>query len=194
MATLTIDRSTKDTSIAVTDDNGHTVGTDLGIWDESTAGPKAPDGLERIVVGIGPGSFAGIRSALAWAIGYALGRKCEVKGIISAAAFAEEGKRVAVIGDARRGKRWIALFDGFSCVKEVFQGDEAALAANIPDGYNVVSPDDARLGDELRTAFGEKYSPAPALSAKALARAYQANPALLVDEPLPVYLNPAVRD
>ena len=31
--------------------------------------------IERIVVGIGPGSFAGIRSALAFAQGYALGKR-----------------------------------------------------------------------------------------------------------------------
>ena len=31
------------------------------------------DGVERIVVGLGPGSFAGIRSALAFAQGAALG-------------------------------------------------------------------------------------------------------------------------
>ena len=32
------------------------------------------DEVERIVVGTGPGSFAGIRSALAFAQGYALGK------------------------------------------------------------------------------------------------------------------------
>ena len=46
------------------------------------------EGVGRIVVGTGPGSFAGIRSALAFAQGYALGTKCEVLGLPSACAIA----------------------------------------------------------------------------------------------------------
>ena len=48
------------------------------------------EGVERIVVGTGPGSFAGIRSALAFAQGYALGKKCEVLGLPSACALAAD--------------------------------------------------------------------------------------------------------
>ena len=71
------------------------------------------DGVDRIVVGTGPGSFAGVRAALAFAQGYALGRpQCEVFGLPSACALAGEG-RLAVVGDARRGQFWVALFDGF---------------------------------------------------------------------------------
>ena len=33
------------------------------------------EGVDRIVVGMGPGSFAGVRSAIAFAQGCALGRK-----------------------------------------------------------------------------------------------------------------------
>lgn len=47
------------------------------------------EGIERIVVGTGPGSFAGIRSALAFAQGYALGKPgLEVLGLPSACAIA----------------------------------------------------------------------------------------------------------
>ena len=46
------------------------------------------DGVGRIVVGMGPGSFAGIRSALAFAQGYALGKTCEVLGLPSPCAIA----------------------------------------------------------------------------------------------------------
>ena len=48
------------------------------------------DGVERIVVGTGPGSFAGIRSALAFAQGFALGRGCEVLGLPSPCAVAAQ--------------------------------------------------------------------------------------------------------
>ena len=70
------------------------------------------DGVGRIVVGTGPGSFAGIRSAIAFAQGFALGRKCEVLGLPSPCAVAAQvyaGAKggdfpLAVVGDARRGK------------------------------------------------------------------------------------------
>ena len=66
MSTLYIDRSVRDDS--------------RGDWVESLD----LDGVDRIVVGTGPGSFAGIRSALAFAQGYALGRpSCEVLGLPS---------------------------------------------------------------------------------------------------------------
>ena len=84
MSTLYIDRSVSDGS--------------RGNWVESLA----LEGVDRIVVGTGPGSFAGIRSALAFAQGYALGRRCEVLGLPSACALAGDGL-LAVVGDARRG-------------------------------------------------------------------------------------------
>ena len=48
------------------------------------------DGVRRIVVGTGPGSFAGIRSALAFAQGFAIGTKCEVLGLPSPCALAAD--------------------------------------------------------------------------------------------------------
>ena len=92
------------------------------------------EGVGRIVVGTGPGSFAGIRSALAFAQGYALGTKCEVLGLPSACALAGEG-RLAVVGDARQGKIWIALFNGFNLERDVFQVNESELKGAIPADY-----------------------------------------------------------
>ena len=57
-----------------------------GDWSESLD----LDGVDRIVVGTGPGSFAGIRSALAFAQGFALGSKCEVMGLPSPCAVAAQ--------------------------------------------------------------------------------------------------------
>lgn len=150
------------------------------------------EGVERIVVGTGPGSFAGIRAALAFAQGYALGRPCEVLGLPSACALAGEGK-LAVVGDARRGKVWIALFDGFRMEREVFQVDAADLARTVPADHRVVSPDAARIDALLRETFGGRYLGGATPTDEGLRRFAERNPGLLRPEPLPIYLNPAVR-
>ena len=151
-------------------------------------------GVTRIVVGTGPGSFAGVRSALAFAQGFALGTGCEVLGLPSACALADGGK-LAVVGDARREQCWVALFDGPKLVVPVFQVPRETLGLRVPLGTKVVSPDDARIGAFLQETFGERYAASDGRpTAGGLARAFLANPALLKPEPLPLYLNPAVRD
>jgi len=160
-----------------------------GDWVEGLDLAEKPD---RIVVGTGPGSFAGIRSALAFAQGYALGSTCEVLGLPSACALADGGK-VAIVGDARRGKAWVALFDGFSLVQEIFQTEQAELATRVPADYAVTTPDAVRIDALLREAFGARYRGGEQPTAEGLRRFAEANPAVLKPEPLPIYLNPAVR-
>ena len=191
------------------------------------------EGVERIVVGTGPGSFAGIRAALAFAQGFALGRPCEVLGLPSPCAVAAQllgsvpngevekwkgGKveklgKIAVVGDARRGKLWIALFDGYSLVRDVFQvnsdeilgsvptveveklkGGKVEKGESIPDDCLIVTVDEARIGEKLKAAFGERYLGGQTPTAEGLRAFAEANPGALVREPLPIYLNPAVRD
>ena len=150
-------------------------------------------GVGRIVVGTGPGSFAGIRSAIAFAQGYSIATGCEVLGLPSACAFAREGEDVAVVGDARRGLFWVALLHGYALVRDVFQVAEDGLATAVPDGFAVTSPDDSRIGGLLRGVFGECYDGGGAADPDGLRRFAEANPGALVREPLPLYLNPAVR-
>lgn len=155
------------------------------------------DGIERIVVGTGPGSFAGIRAALAFAQGFALGRPCEVRGLPSPCAIAAQlgGKgSLAVVGDARRDKLWIALFDGFSLAHDVFQLEAEALLGSVPRGWPVVTPDEGRIGAQLKAAFGDRYLGGQTPTAEGLRAFAEANPAILQPEPRPLYLNPAVRD
>ena len=152
------------------------------------------DGVERIVVGTGPGSFAGIRSALAFAQGYTLGRRCEVLGLPSACALVEGEGPLAVVGDARRGKYWIALFDGFHLVCDVFQVEKDGLEKRVPLSAKVVTPDAARIDALLKEVFAERYLGGRTPTAEGLRRFAEACPAVLKPEPLPIYLNPAVRD
>ena len=150
------------------------------------------NGVERIVVGTGPGSFAGIRSALAFAQGYALATHCEVLGLPSACALAGEG-RVAVVGDARQGKAWVALFDGYRLEKDVFQVEQAELKGVVPVEYRVATPDAKRIDGLLKEVFGERYLGGRAPTSEGLKRFAEACPPILKSEPLPIYLNPAVR-
>lgn len=159
-------------------------------------------GVERIVVGTGPGSFAGIRSALAFAQGYALGKKCEVLGLPSACAVAaqtyqsHQGSqpfRLAVVGDARQGKIWVALFDGFRLERDVFQVDSGKLAETVPSDCLVTTPDAKRIDGLLREAFAARYLGGRTPTAEGLKVFAETCPGILKDEPLPIYLNPAVR-
>ena len=171
------------------------------------------DGVERIVVGTGPGSFAGIRSAIAFAQGFALGRRCEVLGLpspcaVAAKVFASMGTvpmqsegtvpmRLAVVGDARCGKIWIALFNGFALEKDVFQVDKGEIRDvfnGLPGGpCRIVTTDESRIGTLLKDTFGDRYIGGQTPDAEGLRMFAEANPSILRPEPLPIYLNPAVR-
>lgn len=63
-------------------------------------------GPQRIVVGLGPGSYAGVRIAIAAGIGISVATGAELVGVSSVLGW-DEGEYVAV-GDARRGGYWIA--------------------------------------------------------------------------------------
>jgi len=166
------------------------------------------EGIERIVVGTGPGSFAGIRSALAFAQGYALGKPgLEVLGLPSACAIAgdyftslsgaerlrRDPSPLVVIGDARQGKLWVAEFNGFNLLREIYQIESSSLQPSTFNLQPILSPDDKRIGAMLREAFGDRYLGERLPTAEGLRIFAEANPSILVKEPLPLYLNPAVR-
>lgn len=68
------------------------------------------DKLDIVLVGAGPGSYGGVRVALAAAVGIATVRKARVVAIGSWVALATDG--VAIISDARRGGWTIRRQDG----------------------------------------------------------------------------------
>jgi tRNA threonylcarbamoyl adenosine modification protein YeaZ len=63
---------------------------------------------DRIVVGLGPGSYAGTRIAISAAIGLQLASNAELVGLSSLCAIECEGPEYAVIGDARRQTFFLA--------------------------------------------------------------------------------------
>ena len=201
---LVIDRSTDTQSVAVVKDGRITprvfAGEDsrsgdwpLKVRDFLASCGLEPNALDRIVVGQGPGSFAGIRAALAFAQGLALGSKAEVFGLPSTLALTRDKAKVAVVGDARRERYWVALYDGVRTIQDFFLVPLDALGAAVPDGYALVTPDGHRIDALLRTHYGSRYAGALTPLVGRLAEVAVSNPDLLRPEPLPVYLQAAVR-
>lgn len=77
----------------------------------------APTEIGRFAVGLGPGSFSGIRAAIAAFQGLALPDGKPLLGVSSAAAWARRllsaqppGMPIAIVGDARRDRIWCGIF------------------------------------------------------------------------------------
>ena len=196
MTTLVIDRSTRTQSVALVEDGRIAAaavlgGSDsrIGDWAPKTLGFARGAKIDRIVTGTGPGSFAGIRAAIAFAQGYSIGSGCETFGIPSACAYAREGEKIAAIGDSRRGRFWLAVFDGFEMKGEVVQTTADALPSLVPPDAKVATPDEDRIGGVLKDMFGERFAGGFPPLAENLARFFIATPSILKPEPLPIYLN-----
>ena len=207
MNLLVIDRSTDTQSVAVATD-GKVIGRVFAGMDSRSAewplkirafladnGLPVND-LDRILVGQGPGSFAGIRAALAFAQGLALGnaaKTTEVVGLPSTYALTRVGARTAVVGDARRDRFWVVLYEGVACVKDFALVSKDELANAVPEHYAVVTPDGARIEQLLQGVFGHHYKGSLVPLAQRLVEVALADPSLPKPEPLPLYLQPAVR-
>ncbi|MGA7214563.1 MAG: tRNA (adenosine(37)-N6)-threonylcarbamoyltransferase complex dimerization subunit type 1 TsaB [Terrimicrobiaceae bacterium] len=90
--------------------------------------------IERVIVGVGPGSYNGIRSALAVAWGIATARGIPLVGISSLLGL-DEGSYCAV-GDARRGQYYFARVSGgrFVVEPELLQKAQlVVLLSQTPD-------------------------------------------------------------
>lgn len=72
---------------------------------------------ERIVVGLGPGSYAGTRIAIAAAIGMQAVSGAELGGVASIIALPTNAPEYAVIGDARRESFFFARVLRRECVE-----------------------------------------------------------------------------
>lgn len=201
---LVIDRSTDTQSVALVKDGAIVprvfVGEDSrsGDWpvkvrDFLVSNGVEPAELDQIVVGQGPGSFAGIRAALAFAQGLALGGKAKVYGLPSPVAFTRAEVKLAVVGDARRDRYWVVLYSGVKTERDFYLVTRDELGGAVPDGYVVVTPDGKRIDSLLKEHYGARYVGALTPLAARLAEVAVSNPELLRPEPLPIYLQAAVR-
>jgi tRNA threonylcarbamoyl adenosine modification protein YeaZ len=136
MKILALDFSTLRRSAAIVDENGRVIsavtqearraGSPFPLIAE-VLGNFAVEEIDAIAVGLGPGSYTGIRSSLAIAQGCNLARNVPCAGISSADAIAFEASQkglrgeVEVVIDAQRGEVYSAIYDvsaeGFSVVR-----------------------------------------------------------------------------
>ena len=71
---------------------------------------------DRIVVGLGPGSYAGVRIAIAAGLGLKAAGTAKLIGLPSICAFAQTMDEYRIIGDARRESFFFARVKGGECV------------------------------------------------------------------------------
>ncbi|MDZ4290229.1 MAG: tRNA (adenosine(37)-N6)-threonylcarbamoyltransferase complex dimerization subunit type 1 TsaB [Prosthecobacter sp.] len=93
----------------------------------AAAGPQ----LDLIVIGSGPGSYTGVRIAIAAAQGIALSRKIPLIGWPSIAAPDSDRQTFQVIGDARRGCFYIARITDGHLVTPIEILDAAQAKARV---------------------------------------------------------------
>lgn len=128
------------------------------------AGLAAKD-IDKISVCTGPGSFTGLRVALAFAKGFALPRKLPVVGLSSLSVWAAQAdpggeKKVISVADVRRGELcWSAVFNGQAAEGSITQKAEAAREMIARLNPDIIIEDD--IVDARRLAWlGAELSPA----------------------------------
>ncbi len=92
---------------------------------------------DRIAVGLGPGSYAGTRIAIAAALGLQTATGAGLIGIASARAIPSSAREYAAVGDARRHSFYFALVVDRRCVEGPLLYDEQQLherlaSLNVP--------------------------------------------------------------
>jgi tRNA threonylcarbamoyladenosine biosynthesis protein TsaB len=137
----------------------------------AAAGVEPPD-LDALVVGVGPGSFTGVRIGLAVARGLALALDLEVAGVSTLDALAESGADVVPVIDAKRREVFVRAGDdvvalpaaAFEAPGRTCVGDGAVRYREHLERTGAVVPPDtselhvpwarfhARLAQEFRAA------------------------------------------
>jgi tRNA threonylcarbamoyladenosine biosynthesis protein TsaB len=87
--------------------------------------------LDQIVVGLGPGSYAGIRIGISAGLGLSLSLGARLVGIPSVAALEARHTGYLVVGDARRGTFYLTHVDHGVCQEGPTLTTEAGVRAEI---------------------------------------------------------------
>ena len=174
MITLAIDTSTPRGAVSLLREDKPLA---EGVFDRSEAGQNLFDTAGRLLaenhvgvadvglvaVGLGPGSFTGIRAGLAAAKGLALPRRLPIKGASSYDALAltalpgmpRDCPHMCVLGDARRDEIYFALYDRAGRrVKDCRIATLEAVADEIHHPIWFVSSEIERYKNDLASLFG----------------------------------------
>ena len=161
---------------------GYRVTNAFGLTEKVLANAKVSrEEVEVIAVGIGPGSYTGIRAAIAIAQGWQLARAVKLLAISSAEVLAAQAQaeklfgRVNVIIDAQRGEFYLATWEISELQRQEISPLKIVAAAEIealksageicvgPDAGKILFPSAAMLARlaAARTNFvaGEKLEP-----------------------------------
>jgi tRNA threonylcarbamoyladenosine biosynthesis protein TsaB len=126
------------------------------------AGLRRAD-IDVLAIGLGPGSYTGIRIAIALAQGWQLAQGVKLLGLSSAGALArraaQEGLRgrVWIAIDAQRGEFYLASYEVAGPepreIEPLHLAPRAELDRLVADSEALVSPEAARLGPGVRPLF-----------------------------------------
>lgn len=110
---------------------------------------------EMIVVGLGPGSYAGVRIAISAAIGLQAACRARLVGLPSICAMECESPDYDVIGDARRQAFFLARIEHGSLLQEPLLLSEAELRTelDVRAALPVFSSDHLPQFSHVRSAF-----------------------------------------
>lgn len=117
---------------------------------------RAPLAITGIVVGLGPGSFTGVRIGVITAIGMAQTLGVPIAGFSSYGTVAAQlSGNSLIIGDARRGKVYAGGYEhqknGLKCFLQEQLTDIETLAGQLPEGPMILSgPDASFFYDSLK--------------------------------------------
>ena len=125
MITLALDTSTNRGSVTVLDgdrilldeiftaDRSHTSALFPILEKARSLAPR----VDVIAVGLGPGSYAGVRIAIAAALGMSMSNGAQLAGIASVAALESAAPRYIAIGDARRETFYFTRVENGVCLE-----------------------------------------------------------------------------
>ena len=129
-----------------------------------------PPEIELVALGLGPGSFTGIRSAIAIAQGWHLARGVRVLGVSSTLCLAEDARRrglrgdVMVLVDAQRGEVYIHLWYLDADHARELEPLRISAPAIIPSNAVAVGPEAPRLAAAMAKAVDLSPSAATLVS------------------------------
>ena len=119
--------------------------------------------IDCLAVGIGPGSYTGIRAAISLAQGWQLARPIHLLGIstvecLAAQAHAEQLRgRIAIVIDAQRNEFYLAVYglepDGPRLLEPLRLATFAEVETQAAAGATLVGPEAARCFRTGRTLF-----------------------------------------